>query len=115
MAYDKANAILDFENIELDEFGESLSYICYGQSAKTICGIISKHESKQMGLKSSNYKPARNRIIIRISQGSDNGIPTITKGKDKVVFRLEPDDAKEKTLTVQNAESQHGTWLLGLI
>jgi len=117
MAYNITNAIADFENIALDEFGESIKYTPYGSSQKTILAIIyrTKIDQMKMSLKRSNTQPARNRIEMKISQGATNGVANVTKGRDTVTFKIESDDTNEKTLVVQSANQEYGTWRLGLM
>lgn len=115
MSYDTTNAIADFENIILDEFGESIKYTPYGASQKTILAVIYRTQTDQMALQRSNLKPARKRIEMKISQGATKGVANVTKGKDIVTLKIEPDDTYEKTLTVQSANPEYGTWRLGLM
>ena len=112
MAWDNSAAISDFENIELDEFGETVTYTPFGGSARSLQAVVNRSTTTQMNLPRTNYGPARRHLEILVST---NHLQTVIKNKDTVTMLIEPDDARQKTLTVVGARPEYGVWRLTLL
>jgi hypothetical protein len=115
MSYSIAQEITDFEEVILDEFGETIIYSPDSGSEKTIKAIIPRRSNGSINLQGASYSPGRTKLEIKISQGTVKGIPAVVKGKDKVKFKLEPDDLHDRILTISSVNAEYGAWVLGLL
>jgi hypothetical protein len=108
MGYDTADAQEQFDAIELDVFGEAVTFINGTTDVETaIQAVIYRQGREKSGLKGGNYSPARNKIQMLISR---TDMSAIKKGVDKVRYLVEPDDENEKTMTIKDARPQFGVW-----
>ena len=116
MAYDIVNAIADFETLELDEFGESITYYENGSATgRSLQACIYRREKGALGLPDSTMSPTRTKIQMKISRGATLGVEDVVRGVDKVKFLVSPDDAFEKTMVVHSVDDEFGCWMLGLM
>ena len=115
MAYDVSGAKTDFLDIQLDEFGEEVTYYADGASGKTILAVIYRDQKDQLSLPSSQMNPSRTKVKMKISRDATGGIETIVRGTDKVQLLVEPDDEFQRTLRVHSVDNEYGAWMLGLM
>jgi len=114
VAWDNAQAITDFEEIQLDEFGESAVFINGTTSAQTtISAVRSIIGRNQPPLKNSTTGQNRAKIELLISRGT-LGKSNIRPDIDKIKLRVEPNDSFDKTLLVRYVENEYGAWRVGL-
>jgi hypothetical protein len=114
MAYDLAQAITDFETLQLDEFGETITYLAGGTSSRSLQAVRPHTNRGQIDVRSGARDAGAVKVEILVSRGSTNGVATVQKGIDKVRMRQEPDDTNETTFRVQYAQHEYGAWRLGL-
>jgi hypothetical protein len=121
VAFDITAAIQEFEDIELEEFGESVVYVPHGGTEKTIDAIIERgvDGGRRPGLQSvrfnQKFTPAIDSLSILISQGATKGIASIQKGVDKIKMKREQDDEFQKYFTVTSAKQEYGCWRIGVL
>jgi hypothetical protein len=115
MSYSIAQETKDFEDVILDEFGETITYVPDSGPQKSIKAIIPRRSNGSINLQGASFSPGRTKLEIKISQGVTLGMANVVKGKDKVKFKLEPDDLHERVLTVSSANAEYGAWVLGLL
>jgi len=114
MAFSTTDAISDFENNQLDEFGESVVYHQNG-SSKTINACIYRTQNANIPLPGASSNIGHVKMRIKISQGSTNGMENIIADEDYVTVKLLPGDATTRDLTVKSVNDEYGCWDLGLL
>lgn len=115
MAYSISQETKDFEDVILDEFGETITFVPSAGAQKSIKAIIPRRTNGSINLSGAKYAPGRTKLEIKISQGAVKGVPSVVEGVDKVKFKVQPDDLNEKTLTISSANAEYGVWVLGLL
>lgn len=115
MPWNVDQAETDYEDYQLDEFGETVSYVPSGGTQKDIQACVYRTEAKQLPLSNSRTRPGKTKLVIRISQDATKGISRPLEHADKVKIRMRHNDVSVSTLRVQLIQDEYGTWLLGLM
>lgn len=114
MAWDDAQAIEDFETLQLEDYGEDVSFIDGVTGVSTDIKVI--RPTSIPGLttfQGSSTSQNRTRVEVLVSRGSA-GKSDIRADVDKIRIKLVPNDAHMKTLTVKSVRNEYGVWRVGL-
>lgn len=114
MAWDNAAAITDFQDCQLDEFGETVTFINGTSGHQTrIQAVRPTITEAQPGFARNTTHQNRFSIELLISRGSA-GISDIRPDIDKIKMKVAPNDSLEKTLTIRHIKNEYGVWRVGV-
>jgi hypothetical protein len=114
MAWDNTAAIDDFEDCQLDEFGETVTFINGTSGHQTRIQAVRPTVTEVMpGFRSTTDSQRKSNIELLISRGGA-GIVNIRPDVDSIKMKIAPSDAFEKICLIRYVKNEYGVWRVGL-
>jgi len=115
MAFDSTQAITDFDEYQLLDFGETVTYINGTTgSHREIQAVRPSFDRSLMNQPKTMFQPLKENVQILISRGATNGVSNVNEGVDKIKMLVNPNDEHMKTCRITSRREEYGAWRLGL-